>query len=211
LLDVSLGPAQIALPKLVGLTVSAAQALAGKDGFVLDASQSAPFPGVPAGTIGSQDTPAGTPIDPQAPPTVAVVVSSGQPAVNAQVTQAADSLPDLTGKTYADALAEIAAAHATVQWNYRVQSTGHGTVVAQVVDGGSPTLTLAVSGEVPDTVGESIDQARMTLAADGYPNPQITYTTIEGSNGNVARTDPMAGTALQPGTSVTLVVNGSSQ
>ncbi|HEY5258233.1 MAG TPA: Stk1 family PASTA domain-containing Ser/Thr kinase [Candidatus Baltobacteraceae bacterium] len=213
LLDVSLGPAQIALPKLVGLTVAAAQALAGKDGFTLDASQSASFAGVPAGTIGSQDTPAGTLIDPKAPPTVAVVVSSGQPAVSAQSTPAAaaNSLPDLTGESYADALAAIAAVHATVQWNYRIQSTGHGTVVAQVVDGDSPALTLAVSGEVPDTVGESIDQARMTLAADGYPDPQITYTTIEGSNGNVARTDPMAGTTLQPGTSVTLVVNGSGQ
>ena len=55
----------------------------------------------------------------------------------------------------------------------------------------------------------TIDQARTTLESDGYVATRIQYTTIEGSNGNVVRTDPEAGTELAPGSSLTLIVNGT--
>jgi serine/threonine protein kinase len=212
-LTVSAGPKQVPMPRLLGLTVDAAQTLAAKDGFALDASQSAPFADVPVGAIGSQSVAVGTPIDPKAAPIVSVVVSSGSgggPANPTTTTQSA-TISDLTGKSYVDALAATTAARLSVEWNYQVQSTAIGTVVAQNVSGSTAILTLAVSGEVPDTEGMTVDAARAKLAEDGYPNPSITYTTIEGSDGNVVRTDPLVGTPLRPGNSVTLIVNGSGQ
>lgn len=213
LLTVSAGPARIPLPKLAGLTIDAAQQLAAKDGFTLDSSQTGTFSKVPAGIIASQNVAAGTPIDPKTPPIVGVVVSTGagNDASNGSNNAQNAAFADLTGKSYSDAVTALTAAHFNVQWNYTVQTTGIGTVLSQNISGSTATVTLAVSGEVPDTEGMTIDAARTTLAADGYPNPLITYTSTEGSDGNVVRTDPLAGTALTPGESVTLIVNGSGQ
>ena len=67
-------------------------------------------------------------------------------------------------------------------------------------------LVLSVSGEVPDTQGLSVDDARARLRAAGYDVGNITYTT-EGSGGNVVRSEPEAGTPKRPGEVVNLIVN----
>jgi beta-lactam-binding protein with PASTA domain len=72
-------------------------------------------------------------------------------------------------------------------------------------------LTLSVNGQVPDTEGETLQEAQDTLAADGYQVGKIQYTTSEGANGHVIRTDPAVGESLAPGSTVTLIVNGTGQ
>ena len=201
------------LPNLVGKTADAAQTIAAKDHFLLDASQSAASNQYPAGQIISQDVPAGTAIDPAANMTVHAIVSTGggaavvAPAGNAAV-------PDVRGRPYADALTTLKGASLTWTVVYNVQKSGNGTIVGEEPAPGTPstgsvTLTLSVPGEVPDVQNTTIDQARAILESNGYLIKGFEYTTIEGADGNVVRTVPEAGTGLTPGSSVTLVVNGT--
>jgi serine/threonine-protein kinase len=223
-LVVSDGPAPVTLPSLVGMKVDKAQTIADKDGFTLDATQQSPSQQYPAGVIIAQDASAGTTIDRTANMTVHVTVSSG--SANGNTTGANAAVPDVQGRSYADAVAALKSAGFAVAVSYSTTSgatngngatsVSPGTVVAQqpsaqtqLSQGSTVTITLAVSGEVPDTEGMTIDQARTTLESDGYVATRIQYTTIEGSNGNVVRTDPDAGTQLAPGSSLTLIVNGT--
>jgi serine/threonine-protein kinase len=73
------------------------------------------------------------------------------------------------------------------------------------------TITLSVPGEVPDTDGLTIDQARLALQGAGYSVSSVRYTSEQGAGGRVVGTDPMAGTSVPPGSSVILIVNGSQQ
>ena len=60
------------------------------------------------------------------------------------------------------------------------------------------TITLSVSGEVPDTVGMTPVDALKTLEAYGYAVSRWEYTTTVGAGGKVVGTVPGAGTALPP-------------
>ncbi|HVA34202.1 MAG TPA: PASTA domain-containing protein, partial [Candidatus Baltobacteraceae bacterium] len=75
--------------------------------------------------------------------------------------------------------------------------------------GSSVTVTVAVPGEVPDTEGQTVAVALATLAAAGYAVGNYQYTTTAGAGGHVVATDPQVGTNLPPGSSVTLIVNGT--
>jgi len=215
-LIVSDGPAPVTLPSLVGMKVDKAQAIADKDGFTLDGTQQAASQRYPAGVIISQDAAVGTTIDRNANMTVHVTVSTG--STNGTTTGANAAVPNVQGRSYSDAVGALRSAGFAIAVNYTILRGGSniGTVVAeqpqpqtQIAQGSTVTITLAVTGEVPDTDGMTIDQARATLESDGYVATRIQYTTIEGSNGNVVRTDPEAGTQLAPGSSLTLLVNGT--
>ena len=98
---------------------------------------------------------------------------------------------------------------------FTVQAAANGTIVAQepapgtqAGRGSTVTVTLSVSGEVPDTEGMSVGAATDQLQSYGYRIGTMKYTSSEGSDGNVVRTDPDVGTNLQPGSTVTLIVNG---
>jgi beta-lactam-binding protein with PASTA domain len=71
------------------------------------------------------------------------------------------------------------------------------------------TVTIGVPGAVPDTDGMTVDAARAILSADGYGVGRTEYTTKVGAAGRVVGTDPEVGSPLQPGSSVTLIVNGT--
>ncbi len=212
-LTVSDGPAPTIMPSLIGKTPDEAQSLASKDHFTLDATQRAASDQYAAGQIISQDVLAGSQVDPGANVTVHVVVSTGGAAVVAPA--AGNSMPELRGKTYADALTALKGAGLRWTLAYNVQRDANGTIVGQEPAAGSPatgsvTLTLSVPGEVPDVQNMTLDQARAVLEANGYHIKDFQYTTIEGANGNVVRTLPEAGTTVTPNASVTLVVNGTS-
>ncbi len=75
--------------------------------------------------------------------------------------------------------------------------------------GNAVKISVSVPGEVPDTEGMALDDAKNTLLNAGYTLGNITPTT-EGAGGKVVRTEPFAGTTARPGTPVNIYVNSAS-
>ncbi|HET9392906.1 MAG TPA: Stk1 family PASTA domain-containing Ser/Thr kinase [Candidatus Rubrimentiphilum sp.] len=207
-LVVSQGTAPIKMPRLAGLTIDQARALAGKLGFTVNVSETAAIPNVPPNVIASQDVPAGTQIASDHSATVNVVVSSGGGLTN---------VPNLIGSDLASAQQQIKAAGFTMSTSYLVElgSQNNGQVIAEDPQAGTPAekgtairVTLSVSGEVPDTNGMTLDQAKAILMNYGYALGNVTPTT-EGAGGKVVRTEPAVGTKLAPGSPVNIYVNNS--
>jgi eukaryotic-like serine/threonine-protein kinase len=212
-LIVSDGPPPVVIPNFVGMSLSKAQTLANDRGITLDTTQL--VAGMPPGTIASQDIAQGTKVDRNA--IVRVVVNNGMPS--APPTQAANgplvALPSVIGQEYDAARQTLTQAGFQVAVTYAQQSTNNGSIVAQdplagqVAAGSTVTITLSVSGEVPDTDGMTVDAAEKLLESYGYKVARRQYTTAVGAGGKVIGTDPGAGTALSPGSSVTVTVNGT--
>jgi len=215
-LTVSDGPAPTFVPNFVGMTAAAAQAAASKAGIKLDTSQT--ISGMPANTIASQDATPGSKID--ANVIVHLIVNSGGGALIAPPASGGSTspIPAAVGQDYASAAAALTAAGFVPRVVYAQQSTNNGSVVLQdpaantpAAPGSTVTVTVSVSGEVPDTVGMTADAATRRLAAYGYSVSKIEYTTAVGAGGKVVGTVPEAGTDLAPGSSVTLTVNGTGR
>lgn len=213
-LVVSNGPAPIVVPNFVGMSTAQAQERAAKLGIAVDTS--ARVAGMPADTVASQDQAPGSKVDRDA--LIHLVINSGVAA--ALITTASNALasvnvPNVVGDSYAGAMNALIKAGLTVDQRYVVQSTRHGIVVAQDVPPGtapqgSPvTISISVSGEVPDTGGMTPAAARQELADFGYTVGKVQYTTSVGAGGKVVGTDPLVGTNLAPGASVTMIVNGT--
>jgi serine/threonine protein kinase len=212
-LVVSQGPQPIGVPNFVGMPIDAAQSAAKSLGLVIDANQQVAIPGENANTVASQDPPAGQ----QVQPGTVVHVAVNMFAANAPVQPAAGTVvPDVIGSSYAGAIATLQQAGFSVAVQFSVQQTANGTIIGQQPAGDSTaaadssvTVTLSVPGEVPDTDGLSVNQARTVLQAAGYSISSMTYTASQGANGRVIGTQPEAGSNLPPGSGVVLVVNGS--
>jgi eukaryotic-like serine/threonine-protein kinase len=218
-LIVSDGPKPIEVPRFVGLTSDKAQALAAKLGITLNLTQQA-VTGVPADTIASQTVTAGQQLGPgQA---VSAVVSTGEQDVPAQATGASTvAVPDLVGRSYQDAVAAATGAGFSARMQFQVQANlppnrpiavvaQDPAATSQLAPGAPITITIAVSGEVPDTEGMPAEQAKATLLSYGYTIGHVQYTNNAGAGGRVIGTDPAVGTALPPGSGVTLIVNGAA-
>jgi eukaryotic-like serine/threonine-protein kinase len=214
-LIVSNGLPSIEVPSFAGMSVQDAQARAARLGITLDTSQQAAIAGVPANTIAQQDVAPGTTVDRGA--VVHATVSTGvENVAPPAAVGAAVTVPDVTNQPYGHAITALTSAGFRVAVSYVMQTASLGNIIqqspsasAQLPAGGTVNVTLAVSGEVPDTVGMTIADATGTLAADGYLVGSTTYTTKEGAGGKVVGTIPEVGTGLPPGSSVTLVVNGT--
>ncbi len=198
----------------MSLTVDAARALAIRLGITLDTSQT--IPGMPPNTIASQSAQQGTKIDRNS--VVHVVVNNGMPngpvespAANGPVSK----LPSVVGDDYATARQALTQSGFQIAVRFAQQSTNNGYIVAQTpsagpqASGSTVTITLSVSGEVPDTVGLSQFDAMKLLQQYGYSVSHSEYTESVGEGGKVVGTEPPAGTSLAPGSSVTLTVNGT--
>lgn len=212
-LIVSQGPQPIALPNLVGMPIEQAQAEAAHLGIVLDANQQVAIPGEDANTVASQEPAAGQPVTRGT--IVHVAVNVFAPNATAAPT-GGTVVPDVVGSAYGAAIAALQQAGFSVSVQFSVQSAGNGTVIGEQPAAGvqAPSdsrvaITLSVPGEVPDTDGLSVDEARSALEAAGYSIASMSYTATEGAGGRVVGTDPMAGTNLSPGSGVVLIVNGS--
>jgi serine/threonine-protein kinase len=208
-LVVSQGPAPIKMPRLAGLTLDQARQIAAKDGFTINVSERSAFPNIPPNVIESQDVPEGVQVPSDHSTTVNVVVSSGGGLTN---------VPNLIGSDLTSAQSQLKAAGFSAAISYLVEpgSPNNGQVIALDPQPGTPAekgstirMTLSVSGEVPDTNGMTIDQAKAQLADYGYSIGNVTPTT-EGATGKVVRTEPEVGTKLAPGSPVNIYVNNAN-
>lgn len=214
-LVVSNGPQPIVIPNFVGMKAQEAQALAKHLGISLDLTQHASVPNVPAGAIASQDLQPGQQADKSA--TVHALVSlgsGGEPGAADNAAPGTVAVPDVTNADYGSAISTLTGAGFRVAVRYVKQAAANGKIVAEdpssgtMPSGSTVTVTLSVPGEVPDTEGMTLDGAKAALEASGYTIGDVQYTTVEGAGGRVVRTTPEVGTVLNPGSSVTLVING---
>jgi len=211
-LVVSNGPEPVVIPDFVGMAVDKAKTRAQQLGITLDTSQS--VPGTPPDTVASQDPASGTKLDRNA--IVHVVVNSGTNAQTSSEPNAPTAtLPNVVNADFDDAVQAVQQAGFSFTVRYVQQSANNGKVVAQLPPAGQApqgqavTLMLSVSGEVPDTVGLSPDDAAKLLRSYGYNVAKKEYTTSLGAGGKVVGTEPEAGSALAPGSPVTLTINGT--
>jgi eukaryotic-like serine/threonine-protein kinase len=212
-LMVSNGPKPVVIPNFVGMTVGQARARAQAAGITLDTSQT--VAGLPPDTIASQSIPRGTTVDRNA--IVRVVVNNGEP--NAPQAPFGNgpivALPNVVGQDYSSARALLTQAGFQIAVRFVQQSANNGTIVqqtppaGQVPQGSTVIVMLSVSGEVPDTGGLTAADATRLLQSYGYSISQWQYTTTAGADGKVVGTQPPAGTALSPGSSLTVTINGT--
>jgi beta-lactam-binding protein with PASTA domain/predicted Ser/Thr protein kinase len=127
------------------------------------------------------------------------------------------AVPDVRGMTRAAATAELTRAGLKVGDVTEVFSAKPvGTVVEQeplpkfsVPSGGSVNLSISKGIEkvqVPDVVGQSLDDARGALESRGLKVGSIVEKEQAGPPGRVLAVDPAAGTTVAKGASVTLTV-----
>jgi beta-lactam-binding protein with PASTA domain len=208
-LVVSLGPAQVVVPNVVGETQAAAAAALTSVGLVLGTVTTQPSSTVPSGNVISQSPAAGTQV--KAGSAVNLVVSSGAGQV---------AVPNVVGDTQAAATTSITSAGlvlgtVTTQPSSNVAS---GNVISQTpaaatrVNGGSAVNLVISSGlaqvAVPNVVGETQAAATTALTTAGLVlgtvTPQSSSTVPSGS---VISENPAAGTDVNSGSAVSLVVS----
>ncbi|MBD5605888.1 MAG: PASTA domain-containing protein, partial [Candidatus Eremiobacteraeota bacterium] len=206
-LVVSKGPHPVAVPDIVSATLEDATSTLASRHLKIVVSERDPSDQIAADTIVSQNPQPGASADPNSE--VDVVVSSGPPVV---------VVPDVGGKVIGDASTALQAAGLQPNVEYVVdQASELGTVMKQNPDAGatskkgaSVTLDVAVPGIVPDVSGKSTSDAEIVLQNAGYKIGNSSYVQ-EGADGTIARTEPVAGSSLRPGETVSLVVNGVSK
>ncbi len=64
---------------------------------------------------------------------------------------------------------------------------------------------------VPDLAGQSVETSRSALQSTGFEVAGVVEQPAQAAEGTVLYTDPAAGSALEPGTGVTLVVSSGAQ
>ncbi|MEW2410277.1 Stk1 family PASTA domain-containing Ser/Thr kinase [Streptomyces griseoviridis] len=167
-LVVSDGPETVRIPALGGVALDTARERLKKDGLEPGMVTREFSEDVPKGSVIATDPAAGT--ERRAGAAVALTVSKGSPV----------DVPDVTGEDLADARQELEDAGLTVKVaDGQVNSEfDEGQVAAQTPQGDSrlaegDTVTLTVSKgpeqiEVPDVVGQSVDDATRALRDAGF-------------------------------------------
>ncbi|MEV6958592.1 Stk1 family PASTA domain-containing Ser/Thr kinase [Streptomyces sp. NPDC051207] len=167
-LTISDGPKNVKVPDLAGYRLDKARALLKQDGLEPGMVTRRFSDDVPRGFVVSTSPATRTTV--RAGSAVALTVSKGSPV----------DVPDVTGEDLADARAELAEAGLKVEVAAEPVHSGHdkGEVARQTPAPGSraaegDTVTLTMSRgpemvEVPDVVGDSVDDARRELEAAGF-------------------------------------------
>ncbi|HOC72027.1 MAG TPA: PASTA domain-containing protein, partial [Candidatus Hydrogenedentes bacterium] len=211
-IEVSLGPAPVAVPNVVGLTQSAAEAALAGAGLTLGAVTESYSATVPAGEVMSQTPVAGAEV--ALGTAVAIEVSLGPAPV---------AVPYVVGLTRAAAESALAGAGLTLG---AVTESYSATVPAGAVIGQTPVagtevapgtaVALEVSlgpdpaGDqpVPNVAGLTRAEAEAALAAAGFTLGTVTEVYNEMlAAGLVTDQNPPAGSPLAPGTAVNLVLS----
>lgn len=207
-LIVSLGPAPVPVPNVVGMTLSNAVATLLAADLVVGNVATMYSLTVPAGVIISQDPEAGTIVPYQS--AVNLVNSLGLPPVE---------VPDVVGMTQANAEATILAADLTVgtiteQYDDTVAAglvISQNPAAGQFALYGSPVHLVISLGPapvmVPDVVGLMQTDAEAAIIAAGLTVGSITEMYNDLPAGTVISQLPFAGTSVAPGTAVDLVVS----
>ncbi|WP_328555999.1 Stk1 family PASTA domain-containing Ser/Thr kinase [Streptomyces sp. NBC_00358] len=167
-LVISNGPKTVKVPDLKGLALFKAKDVLKGDGLAAGMVTRATSEDVPRGFVIGTDPGAGTPR--HSGSAIAIVVSKGAPV----------ELPDVTGASVEDATAQLEGAGLKVKIAAeRVNSDfDKGQVAVQAPGGGQEaatgdTVTLTLSKgppmiEVPDVVGDSVDDAKKALGDAGF-------------------------------------------
>lgn len=207
-LVVSAGPDTVAVPNVVGLSEDRAR----------QTLKSAGFTSVSSGPIDSLEDQGNV---------VAVDPAEGQQAaknttIKLQVSTGTIKVPDVTGKTEADARKVLTDAGFSASQIQRADAdagtASPGTVVgtdpgAGTAVGRGDTITLKVAKAdttltVPDVTGQTKDAAVATLKAAGFTNV-TTQTGADGPTpGTAAGTDPPAGSKVAPDQEIVVLVVG---
>ncbi|AWT42716.1 Stk1 family PASTA domain-containing Ser/Thr kinase [Streptomyces actuosus] len=167
-LTVSRGPETVKVPDLQGYRLDKARSVL-KDSGLQPGMVTREFSDdVPKGFVIDSDPPAGT--ERHADSAIALTVSKGSPV----------EIPDVTGEDLAEAKSDLEGAGLKVEVAAERVNSEHdaGKVAAQTPGSGSEaaegdTVTLTLSKgpemvEVPDVVGESVDDAKRDLKAAGF-------------------------------------------
>jgi beta-lactam-binding protein with PASTA domain len=205
---VSLGPGTVAVPNVVGQTQAAAQTAISGVGLTSTVT-TANSATVAAGLVISESPAAGTGVAPSS--SVALTVSLGPATV---------AVPNVVGQTQAAAQAAITAAGLTnaPAVNANSATVPAGSVISEspaagtsVAPGSAVTLTVSVGPAlvaVPNVVGLTQAAAQAAITAAGLTNGTVTNAnSATVPAGSVISENPVAGTGVAPGSSVTLVVS----
>jgi serine/threonine-protein kinase len=204
-LTVSAGPQQVAVPQVVGLTVSSARGRLSKAG--LQASEREENSDTVAeGRVISVSPTEGQKVDKGS--SVTLVVSSGKPQVE---------VPDVVGKSFDEAQSNLQAAGFKVTRVDKESDKDPGTVLSQNpksggrIDSGS-TISLTVAKApsqvpVPDVTGEDAATAIAALSGQGFViDQQSKDVPTPDGDGVVLEQSPSGGKKAKKGSKVTIVV-----
>jgi eukaryotic-like serine/threonine-protein kinase len=205
-LTVSDGPQQVAVPQVVGLTVSSARGRLEKAGLE-PSEREENSDTVEKGRIVSVSPQEGQKVDKGS--SVTLVVSSGKPQAE---------VPDVVGKSFDEAQSTLQAAGFRVtRKDKETDKEDPGTVLAQnpksggEVDSGS-TVELTVAKEssqvaVPDVTGEDAPAAVAALSGQGFViDQQSRDVDSPDGDGVVLEQTPAGGKKAKKGSKVTIVV-----
>ncbi len=204
-ITVSAGVEQVEVPKVSGKDVTEAIQILNAAG--LEAQTREQFSERPPGTVVGQNPKAGTRVDKSS--AVVLRVSKG-----VQTT----TVPDVLFQSQESAVAELEAAGLTANVVEVESSEAAGLVVAQSPDPGADVDTgAAVEIDVslgpppvvqtPSVIGLDEETARATLEQAGFTVEVVESPTLDPNNdGLVSEQDPAAGSEVDPGVTVTIVV-----
>ncbi len=224
-LVVSQGVAPVTVPSVVGQTVAAATTQLTNAKLTVGTKTLAASSTIAAGNVLSQNPPPGYQVAPGT--AVNLVISSGKEApVNPPYPSGGIAVPDVVGLTQTAAANLIHTAGLNVGATIKQYSDtiAAGLVIsqspaagAQVAVGTFVSLTVSLGKAGVVTVPNVTDQleatAKTTLQNVGLsPGTTLTEPSTTISAGNVIRTDPVAGTQVNIGSTVNLIVSsGFSQ
>ncbi len=156
---------------------------------------------------------------------VAVLGGGGYLLVNSltkkDTTSTTVNMPNVVGKQYADAKKQLEAMHLKVQPTYRTSGRAPGTVLdqnpaqgIQVGTGATVVLTVAkapTTVTVPPLVGLTISEAQAALAPDLRLGSQAQGTSSTIPAGQIISSSPTAGTVVDKGRFIDVVVSTGPQ
>jgi serine/threonine-protein kinase len=199
--------ASFVVPSVVSQQVGPATQTLKNEGLNVATKQVPPAFGLAAGTVAAQDPKPPTMVHKGDTVTLTVI---GAPT---QVT-----VPSVVGENVNSATTQLQQAGFVVSRQQQNSNQPAGTVIAQSpsanaqVDQGS-TVTITVSSgpaqvQVPDVTNQDQNTARTTLQQAGLTVGNVTnQPSPTVPNGTVISTSPSAGTSVNPGTAVNLVVS----
>ncbi len=215
-LTVSKGQPPARVPNVVSLDVDAARDALRKVGLTLNVVDKQISDTIPQDTVMSQAQVPGAQADRGS--AVDVMVSLGPSSAN---------VPDVGGKSPADAQAILRSAGFVPVITYNVDPTNAGgTVTAQQPAaanaskrGAKVAIFIGVPGTVPDVAGLPLADAKTALEKNGYQSGNIAFTSdcvgaaagdatpCPADEGKVVRTEPEANKDVKPGEAVTMYVH----
>ncbi|RKN38069.1 Stk1 family PASTA domain-containing Ser/Thr kinase [Streptomyces hoynatensis] len=203
-LILSSGPEQVEVPEVTDMSYDEAKSALEEAGLRVEREEEETSD-EEAGTVLEQDPEAGEKVDPDTTVTLTV-------AVEPEGTE----VPDVVGKQFADAQAELEAEGFTVTRQNQIDdSRPENEVIAQdpnagetLQENGLVTLTVAIPSEtqpqnveVPDVRNKSLADARAALQGAGF---NVSVSGPDTATAMVAGQSPNPGEQVPPGTTVTL-------